>query len=97
MVTLENRVRGLERIVEDMARDLTVSSGRKGSTFMVGYERSSARLVGKYNGLSDYSNSKLGRGCNGWVPFAERSLLSDCGVSGVRGRDPPWRCDVFDA
>ncbi|XP_010267696.1 PREDICTED: microtubule-associated protein TORTIFOLIA1 [Nelumbo nucifera] len=97
MITLENRVRGLERIVEDMARDLTVSSGRKGSTFMVGYEGSSARLVGKYNGLSDYSSSKLGRGGNGWIPFAERYLSSDCGVSGVRGRDPPWRSDVFDA
>ncbi|XP_027340909.1 TORTIFOLIA1-like protein 1 isoform X4 [Abrus precatorius] len=30
MVTLENRVRGLERIVEDMSRDLSISSGRRG-------------------------------------------------------------------
>nr|KYP60881.1 Microtubule-associated protein TORTIFOLIA1 [Cajanus cajan] len=29
MVTLENRVRGLERIVEDMSRDLSISSGRR--------------------------------------------------------------------
>ncbi|CBI26604.3 unnamed protein product, partial [Vitis vinifera] len=30
MVTLENRVRGLERVVEDMARDLSISSGMRG-------------------------------------------------------------------
>ncbi|KAJ6417356.1 hypothetical protein OIU84_003133 [Salix udensis] len=29
MVTLENRVRGLERVVEDLAHDLTISSGRR--------------------------------------------------------------------
>ncbi|KAF7008233.1 hypothetical protein CFC21_023045 [Triticum aestivum] len=30
MVTLENRVRGLERVVEEMARDISLSSGRRG-------------------------------------------------------------------
>uniref|UniRef100_A0A3B6DBU8 TOG domain-containing protein n=1 Tax=Triticum aestivum TaxID=4565 RepID=A0A3B6DBU8_WHEAT len=29
MVTLENRVRGLERVVEEMARDISLSSGRR--------------------------------------------------------------------
>ncbi|XP_010277585.1 PREDICTED: microtubule-associated protein TORTIFOLIA1-like [Nelumbo nucifera] len=61
---------------------------------MVSYE---GRLVGKYNGLSDYSSSKLGTGGNQCIPFAERSLSPDYGVSGMRGRDPPWRSNVFDA
>ncbi|KAF6142913.1 hypothetical protein GIB67_003869, partial [Kingdonia uniflora] len=34
MITLENRVRGLERVVEDMAQDLAGSSGRRPTTFM---------------------------------------------------------------
>ncbi|KAF8409532.1 hypothetical protein HHK36_005609 [Tetracentron sinense] len=97
MVTLENRVRGLERVVEDMARDLAVSSGRRGSNFMVGFEGSSGRPVGKYNGLSDYSSTKLGRGGDGRIPSGERFLSSDGTVSGVRGRDPPWRSDVSEA
>ncbi|XP_010276037.1 PREDICTED: microtubule-associated protein TORTIFOLIA1-like [Nelumbo nucifera] len=96
MVTLENRVRGLERIVEDMIRDLAVSSGRRGSNFMVGYEGSSMRPLGKYNGLSDYS-SKLGRGSDGRIPFADRFLSSDVNISGMRGRDPPWRSDASEA
>ncbi|XP_024018608.1 microtubule-associated protein TORTIFOLIA1 [Morus notabilis] len=38
MITLENRVRGLERVVEDMARDLSISSGRRGSHFAMGFD-----------------------------------------------------------
>lgn len=41
MVTLENRVRGLERMVEDMAHDLSISSSRRGGSF-------------RYNGYLDY-------------------------------------------
>ncbi|XP_042493928.1 microtubule-associated protein TORTIFOLIA1-like [Macadamia integrifolia] len=97
MITLENRVRGLERVVEDMARDLAISSGRRGSNFMVGYEGSSGRLFSKYNGLPDYTSTKLGRGSDGRIPLSERFLPSDGIVSGVRGRDPPWRPEVSDA
>ncbi|KAJ4975511.1 hypothetical protein NE237_000617 [Protea cynaroides] len=97
MITLENRVRGLERVVEDMARDLAISSGRRGSNFMVGYEGSSGRLFSKYNGLPDYTSTKLGRGSDGRIPLSERFLSSDGIVSGVRGRDPPWRSEVSDA
>ncbi|KAF8410705.1 hypothetical protein HHK36_003239 [Tetracentron sinense] len=96
MITLENRVRGLERVVEDMARDLTISSGRRGSNFMVGFEGASGRPVGKYNGLPDYSNAKLGRGGDGRIPFGERLFSSDGIVSGVRGRDPHWRSDMSE-
>lgn len=97
MVTLENRVRGLERIVEDMARDLAISSGRRGSNLMMGFEGTSGRTLGKYNGLPDYSSSKLGRGGDGRIPYTERFLSSDGISSGVRGRDFPWRSDVSDA
>ncbi|XP_077241444.1 microtubule-associated protein TORTIFOLIA1-like [Tasmannia lanceolata] len=97
MVTLENRVRGLERIVEEMAHDLALSSGRRGSNLMMGFEGSSGRPSGKYNGLHDYSSSKLGRGGDGRIPFAERYLSSEGFVSGVRGRDPPWRPDPSEA
>ncbi|XP_077253960.1 ARM repeat superfamily protein [Tasmannia lanceolata] len=97
MVTLENRVRGLERVVEDMARDLALSSGRRGSNLVMGFEGSSGRYLGKYNGLPDYSSSKLGRGGDGRIPFAERYLSSEGIVSGVRGRDLSWRSDVSEA
>ncbi|KAH0942017.1 hypothetical protein HID58_001654 [Brassica napus] len=54
MVTLEGRVRGLERIVEDMARDLSISSGRRGNP-TAGF--------GKYNSFANYSSGKYnGRG-----------------------------------
>uniref|UniRef100_A0A1J3IS96 Microtubule-associated protein TORTIFOLIA1 n=1 Tax=Noccaea caerulescens TaxID=107243 RepID=A0A1J3IS96_NOCCA len=55
MVTLEGRVRGLERIVEDMARDLSISSGRRGN-LTAGF--------GKYNSFANYSTGKY----NGRAP-----------------------------
>ncbi|XAR67465.1 hypothetical protein NMG60_11002235 [Bertholletia excelsa] len=96
MVTLENRVRGLERVVEDMAQDLSISLGRRGSNFMMGFEGSSNRLPGKYNGFSDYSGAKMGRNGDGWIPFGERYAPSDGVGSVMRGRGP-WRSDVSDA
>lgn len=55
MVTLEGRVRGLERIVEDMARDLSISSGRRGN-LTAGF--------GKYNSFANYPTGKY----NGRAP-----------------------------
>ncbi|XP_010448180.1 PREDICTED: microtubule-associated protein TORTIFOLIA1-like [Camelina sativa] len=49
MVTLEGRVRGLERIVEDMARDLSISSGRRGN-LTAGFD--------KYNSFANYPTGK---------------------------------------
>ncbi|KAI3688542.1 hypothetical protein L2E82_46184 [Cichorium intybus] len=48
MVTLENRVWGLERVVQDMARNFSSVSmySQRGSNYM----------MGKYNGFSEYSN-----------------------------------------
>uniref|UniRef100_A0A2N9I347 TORTIFOLIA1/TORL1-2 C-terminal domain-containing protein n=1 Tax=Fagus sylvatica TaxID=28930 RepID=A0A2N9I347_FAGSY len=96
MVTLENRVRGLER-VEDMSRDLSISSGRRGGNFAMGFEGSSNRPLGKYNGFSDYSSAKFGRGGDGRIPFGERIAQSDGNALGMRGRGPPWRSDMSDA
>ncbi|XP_068653049.1 TORTIFOLIA1-like protein 1 [Aristolochia californica] len=97
MITLENRVRGLERIVEDMAQDLALSSGRRGNNFMMGFEGGPGRPLSKYSSLSDFS-SKLGRvGEGARIPFGERFLSSDGIVSGMRGRESPWRPDISEA
>ncbi|XP_047065913.1 TORTIFOLIA1-like protein 1 isoform X1 [Lolium rigidum] len=85
MVTLENRVRGLERVVEEMARDISLSSGRRGGGSSPG--RSSA----KYNGFHEYSNSKFGRGGDGRMGYADRYFSADGMASGVRS--PSWRPD----
>ncbi|KAF7831388.1 microtubule-associated protein TORTIFOLIA1-like [Senna tora] len=92
MVTLENRVRGLERIVEDMARDLSISSV-KGSSF-TGFEGYSSRPSSKYNSFADYSTAKYGRGGDGRIPFGERFAQSD--GMGTRGRGPSWRSDMSE-
>ncbi|KAI3768946.1 hypothetical protein L6452_00042 [Arctium lappa] len=84
MLTLENRVRGLERVVEDMARDLSIAANnRRGGNYMMGFEES-GRQLGKYNGFSDYPNTKLGRNDDG---------VSYMGSS-MRGRGSSWRSDV---
>ncbi|XP_073025993.1 microtubule-associated protein TORTIFOLIA1-like isoform X4 [Primulina eburnea] len=97
MVTLENRVRGLERVVEEMARDLSVSSGRRGSSSMVGFEGSSNRPLSRYNGFPDYSSGKLGRGNDGRSHFGERFTAFDNVSSGLKGRGSSWRSDVSDS
>ncbi|KAK1284051.1 Microtubule-associated protein TORTIFOLIA1 [Acorus calamus] len=79
----ENRVRGLERIVEEMSRDLAVSSGRRGSNMMLGLEGLSSRHSNKFNGLPDYPNSKLGRGGDGRISYSERF--------------PPWKSEMSEA
>ncbi|XP_010545212.1 PREDICTED: microtubule-associated protein TORTIFOLIA1 isoform X1 [Tarenaya hassleriana] len=70
MVTLENRVRGLERIVEDMARDLSISSGRR-ANLPTGF--------GKYGGFPNYPTSKY----NGRAPVGDRGSHPD---GTMRGR-----------
>ncbi|MFS7984789.1 putative MT-associated protein TORTIFOLIA1/SPIRAL2 [Helianthus anomalus] len=84
MMTLENRVRGLERVVEDMARDLSLSANnnRRGGNYKMGFEET-GRPLGKYNGFSDYPNTKLGR---------NDDPMSYMGSS-MRGRGSSWRSD----
>lgn len=97
MLTLENRVRGLERVVEDMARDLSISTSRRGTSFMGGFDGSSNRTIGKYNGFSDYSSPKLGSVSDGRIAFGERYAPSDGRPSGIRGRGLAWRSDAPEA
>lgn len=84
MVTLESRVRGLERVVEDMAHDLSISSSRRGGSFRSGYEGSSNRS-GRYSSYLDYG---------GRLPFGERFPPSEGVSPSMRGRGPPWRSDL---
>ncbi|KAL0362249.1 UNVERIFIED_CONTAM: Microtubule-associated protein TORTIFOLIA1 [Sesamum calycinum] len=93
MMTLEDRVLGLERVVEDMARGLSISSGRRGGSTMVRFEGSSNRSLNKYNGFPDYSSGKLGRGSDGRMHFAERFAAFDGVPSGMKSRGPSWRSD----
>jgi hypothetical protein len=89
MVNLENRVRGLERVVEEMAREMSLSSGRRGGGPALGFDSSPGRSS-KYNGFHEYSNSKFGRSGDGRMGFAERYFSAD-GASGLRS--PSWRPD----
>ncbi|RLN33523.1 microtubule-associated protein SPIRAL2-like [Panicum miliaceum] len=89
MVTLENRVRGLERVVEEMAREISLSSSRRGGGPALGFDSSPGRSS-KYNGFHEYSNSKFGRSGDGRMGFAERYFSAD-GASGLRS--PSWRPD----
>ncbi|KAK9072279.1 hypothetical protein SSX86_008712 [Deinandra increscens subsp. villosa] len=54
MVTLENRVWGLERIVDNMARNLSVSANTSRSCYTNSFHESSERSFSKYNGFSHY-------------------------------------------
>ncbi|TVU38839.1 hypothetical protein EJB05_12231, partial [Eragrostis curvula] len=87
MITLENRVRGLERVVEEMARDISLSSGRRGG----GFDSSPGRSSVKYNGYHEYPNSKFGRSGDGRMGFAERYFSADGMSSGLRSSS--WRPD----
>ncbi|KAG9132171.1 hypothetical protein Leryth_022225 [Lithospermum erythrorhizon] len=89
MATLENRVRGLEGIVQGMARDLSISSDRREGYFSSGLEGSSFRHRGKHNRFPEYTNAKLGRG-DLHVPLGERYLASS---NGPRRSDPPENWD----
>jgi len=90
MVTLENRVRGLERVVEEMAREISLSSGRRGGGPALGFDSSPGRSS-KYNGFHEYSNSKFGRSGDGRMGFAERYFSADGMASGTK--NPSWRPD----
>ncbi|KAJ1291134.1 hypothetical protein BS78_02G295300 [Paspalum vaginatum] len=90
MVTLENRVRGLERVVEEMAREISLSSSRRGGGPALGFDSSPGRSS-KYNGFHEYSNSKFGRSGDGRMGFAERYFPADGMASGIRS--PSWRQD----
>ncbi|KAI4388351.1 hypothetical protein MLD38_000685 [Melastoma candidum] len=94
MVTLENRVRGLERVVEEMVQNLSISSARRGASYALGFDGSSGR---KFNGFGDFSNSKSGRSCgDGRGSLGERFSQTEGSASSMRGRIAPWRSDVSE-
>ncbi|KAL5217465.1 hypothetical protein ABZP36_018149 [Zizania latifolia] len=84
MVTLDIRVRCLERVVEEMARDISLSSGRRGGGSMLNFDSSPGRSSMKYNGFHEYSNSKFGRDREGRMGFAEIYFSADGMDSGVK-------------
>ncbi|KAK9151817.1 hypothetical protein Syun_010126 [Stephania yunnanensis] len=94
MLSLESRVRGLERVVEDMSRDLSATSGIRGSNFMAGFELSGVGPLGKYNRLPEYSTSMLRRDEDAQSSFSERFLSSNGVFSGTRARDLARRSNM---
>ncbi|KAH9322396.1 hypothetical protein KI387_017035, partial [Taxus chinensis] len=102
MVSLENRVRGLERVVEDMARDLAFSAGRRAGSHMMGYEGPTTKTLNRYHGAPDYPGSKFPKGNDGRASFSEWFTQSDTIPLGARGaRETQWRTsdagsDIWD-
>ncbi|KAK9155759.1 hypothetical protein Sjap_003239 [Stephania japonica] len=94
MLSLENRVGGLERAVEDMSRDLSATLGIRGGNFMAVFEQSGVRPLGKYNQLPEYSTSMLRRDEDVRSSFSKRFLSSNGVFSGTRARDLAWRSDM---
>ncbi|KAG6532380.1 hypothetical protein ZIOFF_006220 [Zingiber officinale] len=92
MVNLENRVRCLERVVEEMLHDLAMPSGRRGGSMALQFDNSSGR--------SSYTSSKFSSIVEMRFPFSKRFFSSGSVVSSVRGRDSTWRseseaCDSY--
>ncbi|XP_052161946.1 TORTIFOLIA1-like protein 1 isoform X2 [Oryza glaberrima] len=79
MVTLENRVRGLERVVEEMARDISLSSGRRGGGSMLGFDSSPERYFSGDGMSSGVRNSEP------WDSYAYSGSRS--GMNARRGLD----------
>ncbi|KAK8969229.1 Microtubule-associated protein TORTIFOLIA1 [Platanthera guangdongensis] len=69
-----------------MARDLSLSSGRRGGTMMMGFEGSPGKSYPNYNGLQDYT-SKYDRGGENKISYPERYLSSYDMASIARERE----------
>ncbi|GLJ31123.1 hypothetical protein SUGI_0623200 [Cryptomeria japonica] len=92
MVSLENRVRSLERVVDDMARDLAFSAGRRAGSHMMGYEGPTNRNGNRYHGAPDYPGPKFSKGNDGRASFSEWYTQPDSIPLGARGpRESQWR------
>ncbi|KAI7737704.1 hypothetical protein M8C21_011876, partial [Ambrosia artemisiifolia] len=86
MATLENRVCGLERMIDDMARNLSVSVNTLRS-YNNGFHEPSERPFGKYNAYSHYHthgpNTQMGsrRAINNKLPDRSRPVRFGDGPS----------------
>ncbi|KAH0469736.1 hypothetical protein IEQ34_001294 [Dendrobium chrysotoxum] len=86
LITLEDRVHGLERVVEEMARDLSISAGRRGGNMIVGFEGSPGRSLATTMDFKT-TTSKFGRGGESRIPYPERYLSTDGMASVSRGKE----------
>ncbi|KAH0434769.1 hypothetical protein IEQ34_026764 [Dendrobium chrysotoxum] len=86
LIILEDRVHGLERVVEEMARDLSISSGRRGGNMIVGFEGSPGRSLATTMDFKT-TTSKFGRGGESRIPYPERYLSTDGMASVSRGKE----------
>jgi len=92
MVSLENRMQGLERMVEDMSRDVAILTGRQDNSPRMGFENAPNRSLGNYYAASDHSNPKYRMGNDGGSTFPERFSSSNVIQSGNMGpRESSWR------
>lgn len=97
MFALQARVRGLERMVEDLTRDQNFPSGRRINGAIGGYESGGLRPSGKYFLGHDYVNSKFGKGVDGRHLVTDRISASDTMATGIRGaRESTYRSSEVD-
>lgn len=92
MTSLENRMRVLEQMVEDMSRDVAILIGRQDKTPMMGLENAPNRSLQKFYAASDHSNPKYGTGNEEASTFPERfSSFSVIQSTNRRARESSWR------
>lgn len=95
MVSLENRMQGLERMVENMSRDVAILTGRQDNSPIMGFQNEQNTSSGKYYAASDHSNPKYRIGNDGGNTFPERcssSIVIQSGNSGAR--ESSWRLSI---
>ena len=95
MVSLENKMQGLERMVENMSRDVAILTGRQDNSPIMGFQNEQNTFSGKYYAASDHSNPKYRIGNDGGNPFLERCSSSNVIQSGNSGaREYSWRLSI---
>eukprot|EP00249_Psilotum_nudum_P014118 c24677_g1_i1 orf=128-3100(+) len=99
MLSLEERVRRLEIIVEEMSQDLALPTCRKASGILAGCEDGGAKFSSSYHLGPDYINHKFGKAMNSHISFQDRLGASGAAIPGGRGvREPLWKSsNNFDA
>ena len=95
MVSLENRMQGLERMVENMSRDVAILTGRQDNSPIMGFQIEQNTFSGKYYAASDHSNHKYMIGNDRGNTFPERCSTSNVIQSGNSGaREYSWRLSI---
>ena len=95
MVSLENRMQGLERMVENMSRDVAILTGRQENSPIMGFQNEQNTFSGKYYAASNHSNPKYRIGNDGGNTFPERCSSSNVIQSGnSEARESSWRLSI---